>query len=156
MKKRKTLQASGAALAIFFILLAFLSPPLKAAELVVVLEGVRNVKGLVRLALYDREDLFPKQGKGLVKIGLPAQAPATRVVFPGLAEGRYALAVFHDEDSDNEFDRGFLGLPQEGFGFSNDAPVFISAPAFDAAAFELKEPTTELVVHLSYWMEKKP
>ena len=30
-----------------------------------------------------------------------------------------------------------IGLPQEGYGFSNDARVFILPPGFDAASFTM-------------------
>ena len=40
-----------------------------------------------------------------------------RVVFRGLAEGQYAVALFHDQNGNGEFDTGLFGPPVEGFGF---------------------------------------
>ena len=130
--------------------------PLYAADLVVMVDNLRSGEGLLRLALYDRAELFPKQGEGRFKIDLPARAGRMEVVFPGLAPGRYALALFHDENGDNIFDQGLFGLPQEGYGFSRDAPVFLSAPSFDQAAVDVAEPSRIITVHLSYWNRDEP
>ncbi len=51
--------------------------------------------------------------------------------------GTYALALLHDENGNGEMDSNFLGLPQEGYGFSNDAKVFLGPPSFEAASFKL-------------------
>jgi uncharacterized protein (DUF2141 family) len=110
------------ALALSVLLLA--GAPAAAAELMVSVNGLRSADGVVRLALYDRPELFPEKGEGL-KIAVPARQGEVEAVFNGLSPGRYALALFHDEDGDDEFDRGFLGIPKEGYGFSNDARPFL-------------------------------
>ena len=33
----------------------------------------------------------------------------------------YAVRLYHDEDNDGELDTNMFGVPQETFGFSNDA-----------------------------------
>ena len=40
--------------------------------------------------------------------------------------------------SNDEFDT-FLSIPQEKFGFSNDAKVFLGPPSFDESSFYLKK-----------------
>jgi uncharacterized protein (DUF2141 family) len=128
-----------------------LSAPGGAAELKVEVTGLRNGDGVVRLALYDRAELFPEQGKGLVRIALPARADGVAAVFTDLAPGHYALALFHDEDGDDEFDRGFLGVPREGYGFSNDARPFFGPPSFEAAAVAVDEEGASISVRMVYW-----
>ncbi len=51
--------------------------------------------------------------------------------------GPFAIAVFHDEDLDQELDRNFLGIPREDYGFSRDARGRFGPPSFDDARLEL-------------------
>lgn len=43
------------------------------------------------------------------------------IIFKGLKNGQYAIRYFHDENENKELDTNILGIPKEGFGFSNDA-----------------------------------
>ena len=52
-----------------------------------------------------------------------------------LPPGVYAVQAYHDRNDNHKVDRNFLGLPVEAVGFSNDAPVGLSGPSFEAARF---------------------
>lgn len=125
----------------------------EAGELRVNIEDIRNTNGLMRLALYDQPGLFPISGESYVISDVPIPDGGLSVLFSDLPPGEYALALFHDENGDNVFDKGFLGLPLEGFGFSNDAPVFFSAPSFSAAAVTVDGGLTTITVHMRYWSQ---
>ena len=56
------------------------------------------------------------------------------VIINNLEESKYAVAIYHDENDNNRFDT-ILAIPQEKFGFSNDAKVFFGPPSFDEASF---------------------
>jgi len=58
------------------------------------------------------------------------------VTIAGLPPGTYAAQVFQDENDNHQVDRNLLGVPKEGVGFSNDAPILLKAPSFAAASFE--------------------
>ncbi len=51
----------------------------------------------------------------------PMQGGKARLVFAGLAPGRYALRVFADENGNGKLDTNLMGMPIERYGFSNDA-----------------------------------
>ena len=51
-----------------------------------------------------------------------------------LPPGRYAAIVIHDEDDNGRLDTNPMGVPGEGYGVSNDARGFLSAPSFEPAA----------------------
>ena len=130
--------------------------PVEAGELRVNVEGLRNSDGLVRLALYNLPESFPVSDKAYTFSNVPIPDKGLSVLFPDLPPGEYALAFFHDENNNNIFDKGFLGLPLEGFGFSNDAPVFFSAPSFAATAVTVGEGLTTIIVHVRYWSLESP
>ena len=46
------------------------------------------------------------------------------VTIKNLKQSNYAIAIFHDKNSNNKFDK-FLSIPNEKYGFSNNAPVFL-------------------------------
>jgi uncharacterized protein (DUF2141 family) len=119
------------------------------AQLVIRIEGLRSDSGYVRLGLFDQADDFPR-GDPVVGQAVPAMAGSVIAVFDGLEEGEYAIAVYHDEDGDGEFTKNFLGLPLEGYGFSNDAPVVLGPPAFDSAVIEVAGGIAETAIRARY------
>jgi uncharacterized protein (DUF2141 family) len=60
-----------------------------------------------------------------------------RIVIQNVPPGTYAAEAFHDEDDNGKLERSFFGLPEEGMGFSNDAPMRFGPPAFGAASFDV-------------------
>lgn len=120
-----------------------------AAELAVQVVGLRSTAGDVHIAVYDSADDFPKRGRFVATAQIPTDGDMATWHFAGLAPGRYAIAVYHDENSNDSFDKGFLGLPLEDFGFSNDAPVFLGPPSFEDAAVKLSESSEKVVIRLN-------
>ena len=58
------------------------------------------------------------------------------VTIKNLKQSNYAIAIFHDKNSNNKFDK-FLSIPNEKYGFSNNAFSFFGPPKFEEAAFFL-------------------
>ncbi len=79
-----------------------------------------------------------------------ARPGEVRFTIPGLAPGRYAVASYHDENGNGKFDQTWIGLPDEGLGFSNGAWIGFGAPAFDEAAVEISEKNRVIAVTLRY------
>jgi uncharacterized protein (DUF2141 family) len=119
------------------------------SQLVVRIEGVRSDGGFVRLGVFDRADAFPR-GRPIAGRTVPAAAGSVTAVIEGLPDGRYAIAVYHDEDGDGQFTKNFIGLPLEGYGFSNDAPVVLGPPEFDTAAIEVSGGVAETEIRTRY------
>lgn len=85
----------------------------------------------------------------IVHGGVPIDGRQAQLTFQ-VPPGRYAVAVLDDENSNMKLDRNFLGIPIEGFGFSNNPRVYFSAPSFRTAAVPVTCPTTELRIQLIY------
>ena len=140
-----------AALALIFLVMAH-SPatPMTAPGITVVIENLRSAEGDVRVALWTDPDGFTEPEAAVAETGQKAQLGHVIFRFAGLPPGRYAIASFHDENGNGDFDRTFLGLPKEGLGFSNGAWIGLGPPAFDEAAVEVKNPNQVIVVKLRY------
>jgi uncharacterized protein (DUF2141 family) len=100
--------------------------------------GLRSAGGEVQVTVYpdDSRRFLAHHGK-VARTRVPAALPAARACF-WLPPGTYAVATYHDENDNHVFDRTALGLPAEGFGFSNDAPpTRLGLPQFAAVRFAL-------------------
>lgn len=77
--------------------------------------------------------------------------PATAAIldFGEVPEGRYAIALIHDENANGRMDKRLM-IPREGFGFSQDAPVVMGPPAFKSAAFPVGAAREHLSIKMRY------
>ncbi len=121
-----------------------------AAELRVDVTGLRSGDGKVHLAVFATPATFPRSEAMLAEAIVRAKAAGVHWVFSGLKPGTYALAIYHDENENREFDRGFLGIPLEGFGFSNGAPVFFGPPDFADAAVAVPGKGARITIRMIY------
>lgn len=119
-----------------------------AGELVITVRGLDSASGSVHYAVYDRPEAFPKRDQRFAKGQAPVRADSVVIVVPNLPPGTYAVAVFHDENGNGEFDQGLFGIPLERYGFSNDARGFFGPPDFTAARFELGQGTRRIAITL--------
>lgn len=60
------------------------------------------------------------------------------------------MAVIHDENMNGELDANWLGVPTEGYGFSNDAKGLVGAPSFSSASFTYDGENIEMTMSLIY------
>ncbi len=111
-------------------------------------------------------DVRPQKG-GVLQVGLhpapgtgfPGPSPfANQEVRPAAPEtilsfdavpGTYAIAAFHDANSNGKIDSNFLGIPKEGYGVSNDPRPRFRAPRFAEASVVVQRDTT-LTVRMAY------
>ncbi len=121
----------------------------EAATLKIEIENLRSTRGEVHLALWDRSESFTDGDRKLAGARIPADR-GRALEFKDLAPGRYALAVYHDENGNGKFDRTWIGLPDEGLGFSNGAWIGLGPPSFDEAAVTLDRDSRTIVISLRY------
>jgi uncharacterized protein (DUF2141 family) len=122
----------------------------ESCKLLVHIDGFRNQKGDAGVTVFASPDGWPENNnKALIHGGHPFSGDKTTVELQ-LPAGRYAIAALHDENSNHKLDRNMIGWPKEGFGFSNNPKVGLSAPSFDTAAMKVACPVTETTIHLVY------
>jgi uncharacterized protein (DUF2141 family) len=105
----------------------------------VTVDNLRNSKGVVQFALYNKDGTVPdeKYEKYYKKQTAKIVNGSSSTIFKDLPEGRYAVNILHDEDENGKIDKGFL-LPNEGIGFSNYTSIGLTnKPNFKKASFEL-------------------
>lgn len=121
----------------FALILAFCLPLFDASDdLTVIVSGCKSEKGQLFIALFDEEDEFPIFGRQLIGEIKPLTAKSRQeFTFKGLRHKTYAIAVFHDLNSNGKLDKNAFGIPLEPYGFSNNARNTFSAPSFSQASF---------------------
>ena len=113
--------------------------------LTVVVNGIKSQNGQVCLRVFSSEKGFPFSDTSEVKSGCTKiTGSSIKKQFAGLKPGTYAVAVVDDQNGDYILNRDFLGIPQEGFGISNNPTVSVitGAPKFRDASFSLNKNTT--------------
>jgi uncharacterized protein (DUF2141 family) len=115
----------------------------EGVSLTVKVDKLRNNKGNVQFALYNKDGSIPdeKYKKYDKKRTSEIVNHSSTITFKNLPMGTYAVNILHDEDLDSEIDKGWI-LPIEGVGFSNFQAIGLSnRPNFSKASFVLKADT---------------
>lgn len=121
----------------------------RAAELTVTVRNIHSDRGDIRLSVYASAAEWPD--KSTDEHDRVERARRGSVVFRfDLAPGVYAINGFHDENGNGKFDTSLLGLPEEGYCFSNDVRPFLSAPSFASASFTLPPEGTAITIDMQY------
>ncbi len=118
-----------------------------AADLTVRIDGVRNQVGQLMLSLVDSSAGWENQVKPVAGRQVAADAKTIELVFSDLVAGDYALMVFHDENDNGKLDSNLIGMPVEGYGFSNN-PQVMRKPTWDESRFTLAEDGQVVVIDL--------
>ena len=116
------------------------------------IDGLQEAKGQICYSLFAKSKGFPDSSENTLQAKcVPIQERSPRLTIENLHLGTYALAVFHDLNQDGELNRNFLGIPQEGFGFSQNPQIKTSPPSFGESAIIVVGAETNLQVHLQYF-----
>jgi len=114
------------------------------STLTVAVNDLRNSDGFVLIQLVDKDELPIQQKKVTIIDG------QIEIRFTNVPAGKYAISYFHDENKNSELDTGTMGIPKEGYGFSNDARGFMGPPGLKDQIFDLSSDTS-MTLKTKYW-----
>lgn len=116
-------------------------------SLEVIVENVSSNEGRMMVALFNTKKNFtssPWKGEK------PSALKGTmHVFFKDVPAGEYAIAVYHDENENLKMDSNLIGMPKEGYGFSNDAMGSFGPPSFEKALIRWSG-AEKYTIHLKY------
>lgn len=140
---------------IVFVLLYFLSPVgySQTSSLNIIIEGSETDTGNLKVGVFDNEDNFKVKTDPVLRATIPVSEAGLSMLFPGVANGTYAVAVYHDQNEDDQLNKKKFGIPAEGIGFSGSAQIKNRPPKFDEVSFNLENDTT-IVIRLKYPKQK--
>ena len=113
---------------------------------------IRNSTGTVACALFESPVGFPAEflSSATNVMVIKIRKTQARCDFEDIPPGTYALAVIHDENMNGKLETNWIGIPTEGYGFSNDAKGVVGAPTFLAASFPYDGQNLDLTMTLHY------
>jgi len=122
------------------------APLAQAGELTVSITNVRTDKGTLLVSVTNTEAGWNNQEKPVAATKLAATGKDAVVHFT-LPAGSYAVQVMHDENDNGKLDTNFMGIPAEGYGFSNNPQVMRKAN-FSEAKFDIGDAASSIVINL--------
>ncbi|MEO8018648.1 MAG: DUF2141 domain-containing protein [Pseudomonadota bacterium] len=125
---------------------ALLGTTAHAGDLTVKITDIRATKGTLMVSVANTEAAWNNQEKPVAaqKIGATDKEIVLHFKLPA---GSYAVQVMHDENDNGKLDSNFMGIPSEGYGFSNNPQVMRRAN-FSESKFEVTDAPTAIVVRL--------
>ncbi len=125
--------------------------PASETWLTVTAEQVRGSGGMMILTLYpDDKARFLKPMGSLYVAKVPARAGTTHACIFVPQPGAYALALYHDANSNGKLDRNAIGIPKEGFGFSGNPKIQFSAPSLESVRMTVGAPGVQTRIRMRY------
>ena len=116
-------------------LMGYSTRALCQTNLQVTVTNIKGEKGNIMVGIFDSDENFlkePLEGR-MAK----ADGDSVTVIFENLKPGKYAVSVLHDTNKNKVLDKNKLGLPKEGFGFSNNVIGAMGPPSFERAIINL-------------------
>jgi uncharacterized protein (DUF2141 family) len=143
MNIKNLISSSAASLALAVVsslsMILLLSQHAVAGDLTVNIIDVEKGKGHLMIGLYASQEDY-KSGKASFNSKVKALNGKEVAVFENLPDGEYAIKIYQDENDNNKMDFNMMGIPKEGYGFSNNVGMF-GAPEYKEAKFVVKENT---------------
>jgi len=109
----------------------------------VIIKDIKTPKGQILMGIYKDDVSFDKE--------IPykkVQAFKTKIsngrleVEVKLEPGKYGISLMDDENFNGKMDYNFIGIPKEGFGFSNYYHTGLSKPKMNSFEFEVPQTST--------------
>jgi uncharacterized protein (DUF2141 family) len=94
--------------------------------------GIRNNKGEILLQLFDEDQKVIDQQKSIVENN------KCKIKCSNLKPGKYAFRFFHDENLSGIMETNEIGIPKEGYGFSNNGAGLFGPKPFKFWLFDFK------------------
>ena len=115
----------------------------------IAVSGLRNTNGALHACLTRNPAHFPDCKSDPTALRSSAPAGTHHLKIDHVPPGRYAIAVFHDQNSNRNLDK-FAGIPKEGFAFSRNPSIKFRAPRFEEVAIDLAPGTTQVRLKMNY------
>lgn len=115
--------------------------------------NIQNRKGQLCIAVFDSQKGFSKEKVYWDTCICKRYNGNNELhILISIKPGKYGLSVLDDENGSAKMEYNFLGIPREGFGFSNYYQKGIRKPTFDDFSFCVgKNETKVLHVEMKYF-----
>ena len=128
-----------------FLLFSFKSEysSIEKGTLNINLSNIRNADGYIYIFIYQYENQYPYSPYKYYKVAKSKLNNGCLIAKIANLDynSTYAISLIDDENNNEDLDR-WLGIPHEGYGFSNNIKPFLSLPEFEDLTFSFKQNKT--------------
>lgn len=135
---------------VFFLCLINPSPA-HAQDSSITISNIRSPKGQIILNVFRDSESYEKEIV-LKKFVFDKKATANGKMTVNclLEPGVYGITLIDDENKNNELNKNILGIPKEGFGFSNFFMEKMKKPDFNDFKVDLKNNKNKISIKVKY------
>mgnify|MGYP004008232345 CR=1 FL=1 len=124
-----------------------------AGNLKLTVTGFNSDMGELSISIWDSEEEFDKgeddkPNPFMIDTAL-IKVKKSEKIFKNIPFKKYAIKLFHDENKNKDLDTNFMGMPDEGFGFSNNAMGQFGPPPFGEASFDFNKSDMSIQIELT-------
>ena len=113
---------------------------------------IKQIKGQLLISLHNKDGFPDQEKKSALNTKVKVNNANMKITLKVPKSGFYAISLVHDENENNQLDKNYLGIPKEGYGFSNNPSARFGAPSFKESQFEVKDnEVKKLVIKIIYW-----
>ncbi|OFY57193.1 MAG: hypothetical protein A2Y87_01340, partial [Bacteroidetes bacterium RBG_13_46_8] len=133
------------------VFLTLLYIPVTAQSLNITVENIRSSKGTIYLAFFrDHESYLVEKPFMFKKFSKQSMVNGCLSVRLEIEPGHYGIALMDDENNDDLMEYNFLGIPREGFGFSDFYAKGFKRPVFSDFDFIMTDSTKNIRIVIRY------
>lgn len=112
--------------------------------------NIQTIEGNINYALFNNEADFDNKTNWVIADKKDITNDTMLIQIKNVPGGDYAISIYHDKNNNEELDKNLLGIPTEGFGFSNNVMGTFGPPSFEQAKIyvdsTLKNQTTSIAL----------
>jgi len=117
----------------------------------IIVTGIRSPKGQVIVSIFKDEKGYEEE-KPFKSIPFDKKAlnSGKLVLECSLEPGTYGITLLDDENKNGKMEKTFIGVPKEGFGFSNFFMEKLKKPSFSDFKTNIKSKGNRLEIKVKY------
>ena len=124
---------------LFALSAIFLSNKVHAQQVSAEVTNLRSSKGTIVFSVFNDEQSYDKLKPHKKFVFDKKRVADGRISFNlGLPPGNYGITILDDENDNGKMDNNFIGMPKEGFGFSNFFMEKLKKPNFEDFKISVK------------------
>ena len=120
-------------------------------KLTIIIKGIEKIVGNMNVALYNSYKSFANKETPFRGAVVPVSDYTLIVAFDSIPKGVYSVAVFQDEDKNGVLKTNNLGIPIEGYGFSNNVPGAMRPPDYAQTKFVYSGKNKAIIINMVYF-----
>lgn len=103
--------------------------------LTIIVKNLASTTGPVIIGVYKSKNNFLKEEGRLKEYTFQPNGNTLTARITDLTYGEFAMAIYQDENSNGKIDKNMIGIPTEGYAFSNNYRPKVKAPSFNDCRF---------------------